>query len=154
MNSRNKIRVLFVEDHAIVRDGLAAILAGEADIEVVFQAGSAEEALAQFAKAAPDITLMDLRLPGMSGIAAIQEIRRMSPDARIIVLSTYDSEEDIYRAIEAGARGYLLKAMLRHQLLDAIRSVHNGAKYIPPQIAAGSPTASAGRICPGASIRS
>lgn len=129
------IRVLFVDDHPMLRAGLAATLAAEDDIAVAAETGSGEEAITLFREHRPDITLMDLRLPGMSGVEAIRAIRRESPQARVIVLTTYDGDEDIYRALEAGARGYLLKDMLRKELIDAIRKVHAGQRYLSSAVA-------------------
>jgi DNA-binding NarL/FixJ family response regulator len=127
--------VLLAEDHEIVRDGLAAIIDYQADMTVVGHACNGEEAVERFAELQPDITLMDLRMPGMGGAPAIEAIRKKFGDARIIVLTTYDGDENIYRALKAGARGYLLKDSGKDDLLSAIRAVHEGRSYVPPEIA-------------------
>ncbi len=129
------IRLLVVDDHIVVRSGLVALLRTEPDLEVVAEASNASEAIARFAKFQPDVTLMDLRLGGSSGVDAIQQIRSQFTDARIIVLTTFDGDEDIYRALQAGARGYLLKGMSVDELLEAIREVHVGKMRIPAEIA-------------------
>ena len=128
------IRVILVDDHPVVRFGLGAIIALQPDMEVVAEAGSGEEACAICAKKPADIVLMDLRLPGLSGVDAIRTIRKTQPKLRFIVLTTYDGDEDIHRALEAGARAYLLKAMSHKDLANAIRSVHAGMKFIPPTV--------------------
>lgn len=129
------IRVLIVEDHNVVRQGLAALLNMADGLEVVGEAADGVEAIAQFRKHQPDITLMDLRLPRMSGVDAIERIRMETPQARFIVLTTYDGDEDIYRALKAGARAYLLKGMTSEDLIGTIRTVHAGKSHIPPAIA-------------------
>jgi two-component system NarL family response regulator len=129
------IRILVVDDHHVVRSGLAASVGVEEDITVVAEAGSAEEAIAQYRKHQPDMVLMDLRLPGASGIAATADLRREWPDARILMFTTFDGEEDIYRAMQAGARGYLLKSAAREELLAAIRAVAADERYLPPALA-------------------
>jgi two-component system NarL family response regulator len=129
------IRILLVEDHSIVRQGLAALLDRQPELEVVGQAASGEQGLGAFRRLAPDVTLMDLKLPGISGVEAITRIRAESPGARIVVLTTYDGDEDIYRALEAGARGYILKTMSCEELVEAIRTVHAGGRRIPPEVA-------------------
>jgi two-component system NarL family response regulator len=129
------IRILVVDDHHVVRSGLAASLGLEDDITVVAEAGSAEEAIAQYRKHRPDMVLMDLRLPGANGIAATADLRREWPDARILMFTTFDGEEDIYRAMQAGARGYLLKSSAREELLSAIRAVAANERYLPPALA-------------------
>lgn len=135
MDKTKPIRVLLAEDHEIVRDGLAAIIDYQADMTVVGHACNGEEAVERFAELQPDITLMDLRMPGMGGAPAIEAIRKKFGDARIIVLTTYDGDENIYRALKAGARGYLLKDSGKDDLLSAIRAVHEGRSYVPPEIA-------------------
>jgi len=135
MDKKKPIRVLLAEDHEIVRDGLAAIIDYQADMTVVGHACNGEEAVERFAELQPDITLMDLRMPGMGGAPAIEAIRKKFGDARIIVLTTYDGDENIYRALKAGARGYLLKDSGKDDLLSAIRAVHEGRSYVPPEIA-------------------
>jgi len=129
------IRVLVVEDHNVVRQGLVALLKMAQGLEVVGEAADGFEAIAQFQKARPDITLIDLRLPRLSGVEAIQRIRAEAPQARFIVLTTYDGDEDIYRALKAGAKAYLLKGMTTEELIASIRAVHDGKSHIPPAIA-------------------
>lgn len=130
-----KIRLLLVDDHTIVRQGFAALINTVPEMTVVAQATNGAEAVAAYRKHLPDITLMDLRLPQMSGVEAITAIRREFPRARIIVLTTYDGDEDIYRALQAGARGYLLKDVFFEELQTAIRNVHNGLRHIPALVA-------------------
>lgn len=129
------IRVLVVEDHNVVRQGLVALLNLVDGLEVVGQAADGLEAIDQFRKCRPDITLIDLRLPRMCGVEAIECIRMETPQARFIVLTTYDGDEDIYRALQAGARAYLLKGMTSEELIATIRTVHAGRSYIPSAIA-------------------
>lgn len=128
------IRVILVDDHPVVRFGLAAIIGLQPDMAVVGEAGSGEEAVAVCARQAADVMLMDLRLPGMSGVEAIRTIRKAYPKLRFIVLTTYDGDEDIHRALEAGAQAYLLKGMSHNDLANAIRKVHAGLRYIPPSV--------------------
>ena len=130
------IRILLADDHVVVRDGLAAIINQEKDMRVVAEAGEGKEAVELWKKHRPDITLMDLRMPGLSGANAIYEIHEINPDVRIIVLTTFDGDEDIYRAIRAGAKAYLLKDVKREELFHCIREVHAGKFVIPPAIAA------------------
>lgn len=130
------IRVMFVDDHPMLRAGLAVTIQTEPDMEVVAEAGSGPEAVLGYEQHRPDVVLMDLRLPGMTGVEAIRAIRRQDPQARVIVLTTYDGDEDIYRAFEAGARAYLLKDMLRKELVNAIRAVSQGHSYVSPAVAA------------------
>ena len=129
------IRVLVVEDHNVVRQGLVALLNVVDGLTVVGEAADGLEAIDQFRKHQPDITLMDLRLPRLSGVEAIQRIRQEAPQARVIVLTTYDGDEDIYRALKAGARAYLLKGMTGEELVTTIRAVHAGKSHIPAAIA-------------------
>jgi DNA-binding NarL/FixJ family response regulator len=131
----NPIRILVVEDHHVVRQGLVALLSVVDDLEVVAQAADGAEALEKFATHQPDITLVDLRLPRLSGVEVIQRVRAGHPNARFIVLTTYDGDEDIFRALQAGARAYLLKGMTADTLVSTIRSVHAGKSHIPPVIA-------------------
>ena len=131
-----KISVLAVDDHPLLREGIAAVLDGEKDIELVAQAATGEEAIELFREHRPDVTLMDLQMPGMGGIEAISTIRGQFPNARFIVLTTYRGDVQALRALKAGASGYLLKSMLRKELLDTIRTVHAGRRHIPPEIAA------------------
>lgn len=134
--SDTSIRVLIADDHAIVRSGLAMIVQYAAGLEVIAEASTGTEAVALFRQYQPDVVLMDLKMPQMGGVDAIAAIREESPNARIIVLTTYDGDEDIYRGLSAGARGYLLKNVTREELLDAIRRVHAGEKYIPAEVGA------------------
>jgi two-component system NarL family response regulator len=127
--------VLVVEDHHVVRQGLVSLLNVVEGMEVVGEAADGVEAIAQYRKHQPDITLIDLRLPRMSGVDAIQRIRMESPQSRFIVLTTYDGDEDIYRALKAGAKAYLLKGMTTDELITAIRAVHAGKSHIPQAIA-------------------
>ncbi len=133
--TKESIRVLVVEDHHVVRQGLVALLNVVDGLEVVGEAADGVEAITQFRKHQPDITLMDLRLPRMGGVDVIQRLRMETPGARFIVLTTYDGDEDIYRALQAGARAYLLKGMTSEELIAAIRTVHAGKSLIPPAIA-------------------
>src|ERR1700733_13580992 len=129
------IRIMIVEDHAVVRQGLAALLRTVPDFSIVAEAADGRASVELFRQHQPDITLMDLRLPQMNGVEAITSIRNDFPQARIIVLTTFDGDEDIYRALQAGARGYLLKGMTGEELMDAIRSVYAGKSRIPPPAA-------------------
>jgi DNA-binding NarL/FixJ family response regulator len=129
------IRVLVVEDHNVVRQGLVALLKVVEGLEVVGEAADGAEALAQFRRQRPDVTLIDLRMPQMSGVEVIQRAREESPQARFIVLTTYDGDEDIYRALKAGAKAYLLKGMTSEDLIATIRTVHEGKSHIPAAIA-------------------
>lgn len=131
-----KIRVLAVDDHPLLQEGIAAVIEGEQDIELAAQATSGLEAVELFRIHRPDVTLMDLQMPGMNGIDAITAIRVEFPQARFIVLTTYQGDVQALRALKAGATGYLLKNMLRKELLDTIRVVHAGRRRIPPEIAA------------------
>jgi len=128
------IRIMITDDHPVVREGFAAMIETEPDMAVVGQARSGEEALELFRRVRPDVTLMDLRMPGMGGVEAIRALRREFPASRLIVLTTYDGDEDIYRAIEAGAQAYLLKDMLCDEILAAIRAVHAGQRRIPAAV--------------------
>jgi DNA-binding NarL/FixJ family response regulator len=128
------IEVLIVDDHPIMRVGIAAMIAKCKEMKVVGFAASGEEAIEKFAKHRPDIVLLDLRLPGMSGVETLQEINRKDPDARIIILTTYEGDEDIHRAMNAGAKGYLAKGLAPETLLTAIRKVHAGGSYVPAPI--------------------
>ena len=134
-DSSENIRILVVDDHEIVRQGLVSLLNTEPGLSVVAVAGNGQQAVEAFAAHQPDITLMDLRLPVMGGVAATQEIRRQFPTARIIVLTNYDGDEDIYRALQAGAQSYLLKGVSFDELLATIRSVKAGARRLPAAVA-------------------
>jgi two-component system NarL family response regulator len=125
-----------VDDHRLLREGIVRIVGLQPDMTVVAQASNGEEAVEQFLQQQPDVTLMDLQLPTMNGLQAIREIRRADPDARIVVLTMYQGDEDIHRAIAAGARGYLLKDTLPDDLIRVIREVHAGERVIPPAVAA------------------
>jgi two-component system, NarL family, response regulator len=136
MNSNKKIGVMVVDDHPLMRVGIAAIINARKDMSVVAQAGTGEEALERYRQYKPDITLMDLRLPGlMSGVEAITAIRAIEPRARFIVVTTYDGDEDIHRALEAGAQGYVIKGMPYQTLVDALLRVHTGGRFLPPPVA-------------------
>ncbi len=135
MNSVEQIGVLCVDDHPLVRKGVASILANETDMLLVAEASNGREAVELFRLHQPDVTLMDLRLPELSGIAATKEIRLEFPGARIIALTSFDGDQEIYQALEAGARGYLLKEMVHTEVLHAIRTVHSGKRLMPPEIA-------------------
>lgn len=130
-----KIRILVVDDHHVVRQGLVALINSVEDMEVVGEAADGRKGVDLHRLHSPDVTIMDLRLPVLSGVEAIQEIRRQNPQARVIVLTTFDGDENIYRALQAGARGYLLKDMFGDELMDAIRAVHAGKTRIPPVVA-------------------
>jgi two-component system NarL family response regulator len=130
------IRILIADDHPVVREGVAAMIERRPDMTVVAEAATGREAVAAYRAAQPDVVLMDRRMPEMTGVEAIGAIRGEFPGARIIVLTTYDGDEDIYRGLQAGARAYLLKDAPRDELLDAIRAVHAGQSRIPPAVAA------------------
>jgi DNA-binding NarL/FixJ family response regulator len=132
----DKIRILIIDDHPVVREGLAGMLAGQPDFEVAGMAGDGETAVARHQTLTPDVTLMDLRMPGLDGVGAITAIKARQPDARILVLTTYDSDADILRAIEAGATGYLLKDTPRDELFRAIRAAAQGESVLTPAVAA------------------
>jgi DNA-binding NarL/FixJ family response regulator len=130
------IRVLSADDHALLRDGISALIASQSDMEVVAEASNGGEAIELFRKHRPDVTLMDLQMPEMGGIDAMSAIRGEFPEARIIVLTTYAGDIQVFRALRAGARAFLLKGLLRKELLETIRAVHAGHKRLPPEIAA------------------
>jgi two-component system NarL family response regulator len=138
MNKRENraVRILIVDDHPVVQAGLASMLATHKDIEVIGSASSGEEALAIAQQDMPDIILLDLRMPGMSGIDTLRALKAAQTTARTIILTSFETDENIYRAIQAGAQGYLLKDTSQNQMLEAIATVHGGKRYIPRQIAA------------------
>jgi DNA-binding NarL/FixJ family response regulator len=130
------IRILTVDDHPLLRKGIAALVNGETDLKLVAEASNGNEAIEAFRSHRPDVTLMDLQMPEMDGIDAIDRIRGEFPEARIIVLTTYSGDSQVLRALKAGARGYILKGHVHKELLEAIRAVHAGKKRIPQEIAA------------------
>ena len=136
MSAPARVRVLSIDDHPLLREGISAMIRSQRDMELVAEASTGKEGLERFREHRPDITLMDLRLPDMNGIDAMAAIRTEFPDARVIILTTYEGDVEIQRALEAGARGYLLKSMPPKELLDGIRQVHAGKKRIPPEIVA------------------
>jgi len=131
-----RIRILTVDDHPLLREGIAALVNAESDMKLVAEASNGEEAIEQFRLHRPDVTLMDLQMPAMNGIEAVTRIRAEFPDARIIVLTTYKGDVQALRALKAGARAYILKGHVHRELLEAIRAVHAGKKRIPPDVAA------------------
>jgi DNA-binding NarL/FixJ family response regulator len=130
------IRILTVDDHALLREGIAALVNAECDMKLVAEASNGQEAIEQFRLHRPDVTLMDLHMPALNGIEAVIGIRTEFPNARIIVLTTYTGDVQVLRALRAGARAYLLKGHVHRELLETIRAVHAGKKRIPPEIAA------------------
>ena len=134
MREAAKIRVLVVDDHPIMRVGIAAIIEATPDMTVVAQAGSGEEAVELFEKHLPDITLMDLRLPGMSGVEAIRTVMARHRNAKFVVLTTYEGDEDIHQALQAGARSYIIKGMPHDALVSALRRVHAGGRFLPQPV--------------------
>jgi DNA-binding NarL/FixJ family response regulator len=131
----NPIRILTVDDHALLREGIAALVADQRDMKIVAEASNGREAIEQFRLHNPDITLMDLQLPDMNGTDVMIAIHSEFPGARVIILTTYSGDVQVSRALKAGARAYLLKSLLRKELLDTIRAVHAGQKRIPPELA-------------------
>jgi DNA-binding NarL/FixJ family response regulator len=136
MASQAKIRVFTVDDHPLLREGIAAIISNQPDMVVAAQAATGRDAIQQFRQHRPDVTLMDLRLPDISGIDAMIAIRSEYPDARIVILTTFEGDVEIQRALAAGARGYVLKSMPPKELAGVVRDVHEGRKRIPPDVAA------------------
>lgn len=136
MSDQELIRVLIADDHPVVREGIAAMLRLGPEIRVIAEASTTEEAIASALLHRPDIVLMDLRMPEIGGVEAIKRLREAWPEVRVILLTTYDHDEDIYRALLAGAKSYLLKDIPRQELLDGVRAVHAGKKYIHPDVAA------------------
>jgi DNA-binding NarL/FixJ family response regulator len=135
-STHNLIRILTVDDHPVLRKGLAALVNAEPDLKLVAEASNGKEAVEAFRAHQPDITLMDIQMPGIDGIQTIETIRSEFPDARIIVLTTYTGDAQVVRALKAGARAYVLKGHVLDELLDTIRAVHAGKKRIPPDVAA------------------
>jgi len=135
MESNGKIRVLVADDHFVVRIGLAAVIDAQPDMIVIDQAENGQQAIELYRKHSPDVVLMDLRMPVVSGLEATTAIRKDFPDARIVVLTTFDGDEDIFRALQAGAGAYLLKHTLKEELLAAIKAVNQGKRYIPTGVA-------------------
>jgi DNA-binding NarL/FixJ family response regulator len=131
-----QITVLIADDHMLLREGLSAVIQGENDMTVVAEASNGREALERYREYRPDVTLMDLLMPQMDGLAAIEAIRGEFPEARIVILTTYRGDAQALRALKAGAAGYLLKSLVRTELLESIRAVHAGRRRIPPEIAA------------------
>ena len=134
-NMKNKIRIMVIDDQAVVRQGFVALINTVADMEVIAEGINGQQAIDLYKQHTPDVTLIDLRMPVVGGVEAIATIRNSFPDARLIVLTTYDGDEDIYRSLQAGARGYLLKDVFFEELETAIRTVHAGSRHIPAAIA-------------------
>jgi DNA-binding NarL/FixJ family response regulator len=135
MSTNRSIRLLIVDDHPVVRDGLSGIFAGDPDFEVVGQAANGVEAVRQAQELQADVVLMDLRMPEMGGVEAIKQLRKRTPSAHVIVLTTYDTDNDVLSAIEAGATGYLLKDAPREELIRAVRAAHRGESVLSPSVA-------------------
>jgi DNA-binding NarL/FixJ family response regulator len=136
MSTTPRILVFCVDDHPLMREGIAAVIRNESDMQLVAEASTGHEAIQGFREHQPDVTLMDVRMPDMGGIDALLAIRTEFADARVIMLTTFEGDAEIQRALEAGAQGYMLKSMPRKQLVDMIRKVHAGKKQIPPEVAA------------------
>jgi len=135
MSTAPRIRVFCVDDHPLMREGIAAVVRNEPDMQLIAEASTGHEAIQGFREHKPDVTLMDVRMPDMGGIDALLAIRTESADARVIMLTTFEGDAEIQRALEAGAQGYMLKSMPRKQLVDMIRKVHAGKKQIPAEVA-------------------
>jgi len=135
MTTVEKMKVMIVDDHPLMLVGIASIVNARPDMTLVAQTGTGEEAVSLFAKHKPDVTLMDLRLPGISGVDAIRTIRATYPKARFVVLTTYEGDADIHRALEAGAQGYVIKGMPYQTLVEALQRVHKGGRFLPPPVA-------------------
>jgi DNA-binding NarL/FixJ family response regulator len=133
--SAETITILCVDDHPLVRKGIASIIANEANMKLVGEAGGGHEAVDMFRQLRPNVVLMDLRMPDMDGIEATKQIRKIDADAKIIALTSYDGDQDIYKAIEAGVRGYILKEMVHTKVIDAIHTVHSGKRLMPTEVA-------------------
>jgi DNA-binding NarL/FixJ family response regulator len=133
---KKRIRILIVDDHSVVREGLVSLVKRKSDMVVVGEGSNGREAVELWKQHRPDVTLLDLRMPVLDGVGAINEIRELDENAHIVVLTTYDGDEDIYRAIKAGAKAYLLKDTARDALVETVRRVHAGETYLPPQLAA------------------
>ena len=133
---KERIRILIADDHSVVREGLVSLIKRKSGMVVVAEASNGREAVDLWKERRPDVTLLDLRMPELDGVSAIKEIREMDETAHVIVLTTFDGDEDIYRAIRAGAKAYLLKDTARGALVDCVRRVHAGETYLPPQLAA------------------
>lgn len=137
MAKSGQIRIMVVDDHPLLREGVCAVIEAQADLEIVAEAETGEQAIALYEQHHPDIVLMDLQMPGMGGVAAIETLRRVHPMSRIIVLTTYAGDAQAVRALRAGAVGYLLKSSMRKELLETIRSVNAGGKHLSAEIATG-----------------
>lgn len=135
VKQKDQIRIMLVDDHSAFRQGLAALIANESDLKVVAEAGGGLEAIKLYRERKPDVMLMDLRMPGIGGVETTMSIRKEFPDARVIVLTTFDTDEDIYRAIQSGAKSYLLKDTPYPEIAHAIRTVHAGQQILPSKIA-------------------
>jgi len=133
---KEQIRILIADDHSVVREGLVSLVKRKPDMTVVGEASNGREAVDLWKEHRPDVTLLDLRMPELDGVGAIKELRQLDENARIVVLTTFDGDEDIYRAIKAGAKGYLLKDVAREALMESIRKVHAGETCMPPALAA------------------